>query len=290
MHFEKSFFTLLYSADTTDYLLLGLSIALFPVNWLLEAIKWKLLVRSIEHLSIWKAYSGILTGVSFGFITPHGLGDYIGRLLQMENKERFKAFGAVFMSRISQFAITLLMGAIGSAYFFYHANPSVVLPESVWLILMWAANIFMLLCFLKYQEILQLISRWKLIHFIYPYIEIIGKYTQSEILYVLLISLCRYLVFAAQFVLLLLFFKVDQHWMLLSMGVCFIFLAKSVIPTFFELGVREYFALFFFGAFTLHHENVLYACLSLWLINILVPALIGAFMVFRLHFFVKEEA
>lgn len=107
-------------------------------------------------------------------------------------------------------------------------------------------------------------------------------YSMREVIRVLIISMFRYLIFSVQFLLLLLFFEAGNDVALFITGIAFIFLAKSVVPTFFDFGVREASALYFFGHFYFEDEKIIFASLSLWIINILLPALIGMAMIFKL--------
>jgi uncharacterized membrane protein YbhN (UPF0104 family) len=72
------------------------------------------------------------------------------------------------------------------------------------------------------------------------------------------------------------------------MGVAFVFLVKSVIPTLFDLGVREFSAVYFFSKFGFSPEPVMISSLILWIVNILIPSLVGTFLVFDLKISEKE--
>ncbi len=69
--------------------LVGL-VALSFANWALEARKWQLLARPIVTLGYWQAYRGVLSGLALGLVTPHGLGDYLGRIVQFDHTDRTK--------------------------------------------------------------------------------------------------------------------------------------------------------------------------------------------------------
>src|SRR5690606_26996202 len=78
------------------------------INWLLEAFKWQLLVSKIEKISLASGLRGVLTGLSLGFVTPHALGDYAGRIWQLKGKKRLESIGAVMLGRASQFFATFV--------------------------------------------------------------------------------------------------------------------------------------------------------------------------------------
>ena len=271
--------------EAERYPWLILSFLLMPVNWWLEAVKWQRVVKPVTTISILDALSGVLSGVSFGLFTPHGIGDYVGRLLQLESQERLRTIGAVFISRISQFMITLLFGTIAFFHFITHTDYKYFQPEWLWSILFIAANLFMLFGFYEHAVIVRWLKKIPLLNRLYPYFEILQHYSLQETLILLGIAALRYIVFVLQFVALFLFFGVDYSWELMFAGVGMVFLAKSVIPTFFEIGVRELAVVVVFIAYTGIHdfrvEAALYASMLLWIMNIIIPAIAGAGMIFR---------
>lgn len=269
--------------------LLMLSILLIPANWSLEAYKWKYLIGQIEQISFGRALEGVVTGVTMGFVTPHSLGDYAARILTLTNAERLKGIGAVFMSRISQFYITLYFGSVSIVFYVYKVIRTGELNYQliVWFTVL--TNITFILVFIYHKPILRYLERIKLFHKLLSYFEVIQNYSFRELNFVLGLSLLRYLVFCLQFMLVLIYFGITLPWWLLLMGVAFIFFVKSVIPTFLDLGVRETAAVVFFGVFSYNHQNIIFASLTLWLLNLVFPALLGLFLVYRIRVFNKQE-
>jgi uncharacterized membrane protein YbhN (UPF0104 family) len=262
-------------------------ILLFPVNWSLEAIKWKYLISKVERISFLRSLRGVLSGLTLGFVTPLGLGDYVGRIFQLNHKERAKSLGAVFVSRISQFYITLVFGSSAFIIVVYKIKEVDALICYLIIFLLALTNLLFIILLIFHQKVIGVFKEVKFLNPIYPYIEIISTYSFKELGYVLLLSLVRYIVFTTQFVLMLYFFDVSKDFGILVTGVNFIFLVKSVIPTFFDLGVRESSAVYFFSDFTLLSDKVLFASLSIWIINIIIPAVVGVFLIFRIKIFTK---
>jgi uncharacterized membrane protein YbhN (UPF0104 family) len=294
-NFTDNLFHALFSSDNFFDPLFLIPVLLFPLNWGLEALKWKFLLSRIEQVSFFKAFRGILTGVTFGVITPLNLGDYAGRILQLENPERIKVIGAIFLSRLAQFFSTLLFGLVSVLFIIFNRNGNSQealqdLDSLVFFLagLALAALVSLLLLFSIHQRILLSLKASKLFRPVYRYFEVLRLYAFKDILYVMLISLFRYLVFALQFVLLLFFFKVSNNFLLLLMGVSFVFLVKSIVPTVLDLGVREAAAVYFFTFFNIiEHNSILYSSLGLWIINIVFPAILGMFLIFRIKLYTR---
>ncbi|MBX9852508.1 MAG: flippase-like domain-containing protein [Cytophagaceae bacterium] len=264
-----------------------LPLLLFPVNWALEAWKWKYLTQKIEKVSFLRSYRGILTGVAMGFATPMGLGDYAGRILQLNNPERAKGLGAVFISRISQFYITLVCGSASLIFIIYRVQQIDIFFNTIFLFFIIITNLIFLFLLLFHHRVLLILKEISVLKKVYPYVEIISQYSFRELLFVLALSLARYIVFSAQFVFILYFAGVSSRVDILLLGVNFIFLAKSVIPTLFDLWVRETAAVYFFSFFMIASDQVIFSSLSLWFINILMPAVLGLFLIFKLKLFTR---
>ncbi|WP_222933170.1 lysylphosphatidylglycerol synthase domain-containing protein [Fulvivirga aurantia] len=264
--FEEAF-------ENSNYLYFISVIFLMPFNWLLEAKKWQVLVRPITRLHMMGALKGVLAGLSVGFITPHGIGTYIGRVLLITSAERSKLVGSVLLGRLLQMSATLIFGSLGV----YVLLGSSFL--SMYLILLSSLLITgIALLKLKFK------TGWKWLNKLIYYIDIISTYKVKDFLNVFSLSIVRYLVFTLQFFLVLSMF-VELDALIKLAGVTWIFLAKSILPTFnflSDLGVREVSAIYYFDNFQVPLIPVLAASLLLWLINILLPTLIGTPLVMKL--------
>jgi len=268
--------------------LLIIPVLLFFVNWALEALKWKYSIKKIETISFLRSFRGVLTGVTLGFATPFNLGDYAGRILQLNDHERAKAIGAVFVNRIAQFYMTLLFGSFSFYYILHNIDPGSSNDDLFTYelkVLLIGLNLIFALLLVFHKRIIIVIRQIPVLQKIYPYLQIIGNYSKRELLYLFTLSFIRYLVFSSQFLILLYLFEVSTDILLLFVGVNFIFFMKSVVPTFFDFGVRESAAIYFFTLVNGGAQNALFASVSLWFINILIPALIGLFLIFRIKLF-----
>jgi uncharacterized membrane protein YbhN (UPF0104 family) len=101
------------------------------------------------------------------------------------------------------------------------------------------------------------------------------------------LSVLRYLIFSAQFLLLLSILGLKINIFLQFMGVAFMFLAKSILPTFnflSDLGIREFSVALFFESMQIEVAPIIASGLILWLINIALPALVGLFCIPKLKF------
>jgi uncharacterized membrane protein YbhN (UPF0104 family) len=257
----------------------------------MEALKWKYSIKRIEKISFLRSFRGVLTGVTLGFATPFNLGDYAGRILQLNDHERAKGIGAVFVNRIAQFYMTLLFGSFSFFYILHNLYPGSSNDDLFTFelkVVLICLNIIFALLLIFHKRILTYIRQLPVLQKIYPYLQIIANYSNKELVYLFLLSFLRYLVFSFQFLILLYLFRVSTDLIILFVGVNFIFFVKSVVPTFFDLGVRESAAVYFFTLVNCAAQNALFASISLWFINILIPAMIGLFLIFRIKLFTNS--
>ena len=267
-------FTFIKDNVGKNWHMLLLIISLMPLNWLIEARKWQLLAQPLGRLTLINALQGVLTGLSLSFITPHGLGDYLGRILQNPAKERGRYLGAIMISRMSQMMPTLVLGSWGVFY---------ILPFNYFLLYL----IILLSTFISFALILSRKHKMSAMSFLprrlylllVYYFGIIGEYPLVLWLRIILLSSGRYVVFVSQFVVAIYMFNPRIAIDLNIAGTTWILLAKSVLPSFnflSDLGVREFSAIYFFEHHGVELIPVVSASLTIWLVNILLPTLAGA--------------
>jgi hypothetical protein len=248
---------------------------LMPLNWALEAKKWQLLSAQFEQVTFWNAFKGVLSGLSLAFITPHALGDYAGKVGHLKSEHKWYALGPVFIGRIGQLTVTLYFGIAGAGY----------LLEWTWL------NILMVMILFKAIVLLVFVSRkyWKVrIQTQNPFIRPLLAISGADLAGVLAYALMRYLVFSFQFLLVMDLFEIPVAIPVQFLGVTWIFLMKSVLPSFnflSDLGIRECSAILFFSSIGVPELQVVSASLMIWLVNLLLPTLIGMVFVLRMKLF-----
>jgi len=117
------------------------------------------------------------------------------------------------------------------------------------------------------------------------YMNVFSYYSYRELMIIILLASFRYLIFTTQFYLLLVLFEVPVSYPTAMIMVSMTFFVMAVVPTIAltEIGVRGAVATFFFGLVTTKLPQVINATLSLWLINLVIPALAGAAFVFMFN-------
>lgn len=256
------------------YLLLFL-LAGMLIQYGLEAYKWMLMVHVKYHLSFINAIKAIFQGAAFAFITPHGIGDYYGRLLILPDDAQSQAIAATAVSRWMQLVVTALFGLLVIPFLWWSSDDIDMLAKIIY----WAFSIGILgVMYLLWTRI-KIVQKWMdktfLKKYISPIIQELQSFSKSTLVKVFLWSTLRYILFSLQFAGSLYFFGIDAPWYIMAEGIILVYVAKSVFPTFLDLGVRELTAIFFFSSYCHDDTLIMLASVTIWLVNMVSPALIG---------------
>lgn len=270
-----------------------LVIVLMPVNWLIEARKWQVLLYSLERISIWRSFKAILAGVAFALNTPNRIGEYGGRLLYVQEGKRISSISLTVVGSFSQLIVTMLFGGLGLLFMKDHLAVTATGDETVqlWLKVLQGAVYFICgICILLYfrlgwlvrsAEKMKVAAKWL------QYLKIMDGLSVTILLRVLSLSIARYLVFVCQYVLLLDVMHVEVPLWNAFWLISILYLILAFVPTvaLLELGVRGKAGIMLFQAFSANMVGIYAAATGIWLVNLVVPALAGSLLAIRLKIF-----
>lgn len=280
----------------TEWWKFSLVIVLMFVNWGLEAKKWQLLVNSIQKISFIRAFRAIFSGQAFALNTVNGVGEYVGRIVYLNEGNRLRAIAISIVGSFSQVIVTFVMGLIGLLYMriFLLSNDHEFKGLSVFWFdaLMWGlliANILFIMLFFSLSWITKMFERIPLVSKYSFYIQEVEQIHWKELTRILSLSFIRYVVFVAQYLLLLQVFKVDADWFSLAWLVCVMFLVLAIVPTitFAELGLRGELSIQLIGLVCTNTVGILFTATGIWLINKVIPALAGSLFILGVRLFKK---
>ena len=107
----------LVNMSTANLIWLVIAIALMPINWAFETMKFRTLIERFEKQNFWRSYQAILAGVTFSILTPNRIGEYGGRVLLVKPENNWKAVIATLVGSFSQLLVLLTMGLISLIFF-----------------------------------------------------------------------------------------------------------------------------------------------------------------------------
>lgn len=284
----KQFENLLVKIPKVEiYGIMGFVCLLMLVNWGLEAVKWKRLIASVEKISLWKSVSSVFCGLTWAVFTPNRIGEYGGRVFFLSPKRRIIGVVAMAVGNIGQMVLTNVFGAIALCFFIYRF---VEIDYLLFYILLFLAGVFCLFFIIFYFNIRWLNGLLLAMRFTRKYkkfYSILARYPKKELLRILLLCLARYVVFSTQYFILFYWLIPQLHYLDILMMVSILFFVQSTLPSLdlFDIGVRSVTASYFFSSITNQDVAVIACTASIWLINIIIPAILGSYFVFKLNFF-----
>ncbi len=273
-----------------SWLFLAAAILLVPINWVLESTKWKLLINNFQKFDFTQAIYSVLAGVSLAIITPGRIGEYGGRLIGIAQKNQPKAILANLISSLSQNIVNVGIGLIGALVFMQKFMP---MHQSIFLSLMFVSACIITVMLLVYfridllQGALAYLPDWKWIQKIRSSVSTFGDMDNSSLFLILGISGLRYLTYVTQYVLLIFFFGVTEDIVAAILGVTTIFFLQSNLPLPPALSVlaRGEMAIFLWSVFTTNILGIIAASFSLWIINLVLPAILGTIIISQAKIF-----
>ncbi len=277
------------TAKEADFLLILAALALLPINMLLEAAKWRLLLApSVERITLREAAGSVLAGYALGFVTPARFGEYAGRVFYLKDARKGALVVLAFVDRMYSVWIYSIFGTVILGFQLEGALPG---PGGIWW-LTFALGIAICVVigvFVLKPGTLFTVSgsllKWRATRRWRRHLAAARSVQTSVSLNVLLLSLIRYGVFCTQFVALVLAFSPTSPVASVYAGVALAFFAKTIVPSvsLFDLGIRESAAVFFLGFFGIASAAAFNASLILFVVNLALPALAGIAFVPRMR-------
>lgn len=246
------------------------------VNWFCEIKKWQLLVSKLHDISLKLAVQQSLSALTVSIITPNKIGDYGAKALFFPNELRGKILWLNAIGNFWQMAATVLFGTFGLLVLMtlFNFNPFNFQSRHLAILFAFIAVIVLVI---RYKE-----HRFQGISFT----QII-KFTQTLTLKLHLniaaLSVLRYLVFSFQLYLLLDYCGAQLSYLDAMTGISVMYLLSSVIPMFqlFDAAVKGGIAMVIFRLFNVPGIVVLSAITCMWLLNVVLPAMIGSLYLFN---------
>jgi hypothetical protein len=265
-----------------------LLILLMLLNYGLESEKFRLLLRVEPPIGRLRSLMTIFAGVTISNFTPAKTGEYLGRSLMLKRQIPLKVIIATVAGNLLQMFWTYALGLLSFGLLLW-ANQ---LPPELG-----TYRNELLVAVLVVVGVLLTVR-------LFPFIQILlssafpaswknswkdlssyrGKLLKSAVV----LSGLRYLVFSTQYFLILYLFA-EQGIPWYSLGyIPLIYLLQSLVPVpaAADIGFRIGFAQLFFGNM-LTTGSLHYAVAGIWLINLILPAVLGA--VYLLYSLKKKE-
>jgi hypothetical protein len=276
---------LLYTAAFSSFGVLCFTICIFliPINWGIEAYKWKLITAPIQWVSYKTATKSVYSGVCLGNLAPGRATEFVAKIIFFKIENRPKITVLHFVGGMFQLSITIISGFIALLFMLNNFG-----NDSSWMTYATSAIGILLLTLL----ILSIYHINKILNFISKKIskqsqveDFNYKFSASALFKLFGFSAIRYAVFFFQFILLILLFHRDLTFAILP-EIALYFLITTTIPmiSVLEAAIRAAVALVVFKDSGISNSALALSSMLIWLVNIIVPSIFGYIILLKQNF------
>ncbi len=253
------------------------------VNYIIESFKWMIIIEPLEKISFIKSFRSVIVGVLFSIFTPARVGELGGRIIELRDENRLVGSAAVLVGSIAQNIGILFLGLYGLVYLVYIlkiANPLVYIS-----ILILTGSLLLITLFF-YYNIDKFIPLGRKIPWpkrITPYLKKIttlAHYKNTTLTKILILSILRIFGWTIQYALII-HILADSTIGLIHVAIIFmIFLIQTGIPLPPITGViaRSGVAVFMWNQVKIDEWNALTATFVIYFYNLIIPSLVGLFV------------
>lgn len=263
-------------------LLFGLVLALIPVNWGIEAYKWKLITAPIQWVSYKTASKSVYSGVCLGNLAPGRATEFVAKIIFFKIENRPKITVLHFVGGMFQLSVTIFAGFFALLFRLQRFQ------DSQWLLYAAVAGgivmlALLILCIVYINPLLNFISRK--IKKTGPVEDFHYQFSPGLLLKLVGFSGLRYAVFCAQFCFILAVFHIPLNAEIL-VSVCLYFLITTLIPmiSLLEAAIRAAIALLVFKDLQVSETALALSSVLIWLVNIILPSVVGYFFLLKQNF------
>ncbi len=260
-------------------------ILLLPLNWGLELLKWLPAMRASGAQISWRrGWAAILSGATVSMFTPNRVGEYGGRMLWVEKNARAWAVVATIWGSLAQWGTLLAGGALALTFWLIAGKISLPLAA----ILLLYALFFLLaaaiiLLYLRLPALVDWLMRFRFwarrLESMRCQLADSAAAPRADA-WIWGMATARYLVYSSQYLLMLYFWGLPLSFFDAFSMVALIYLLQTGLPLPPSTGLvaRGNVALFVAALLlpAAFSGSVLCATFSLWIINVFLPAALGA--------------
>lgn len=264
------------SCGWAEYSCLMLAVLLVPLNFLCEAWKWKFQLRKIAPMTIAEAQRQTYFGFVGAFLTPERLGDYPTRVTRIEDRKQWlPAITLGFVGSMALSSCNVLCGLI--SFSVSQVSFPGISKHSIAYLGIGVLALFVLANLLMPYIARRLDGKKAYGPHKQAMIDALKHFSPWEFPVLVGISLCRYLVYATQLLLVLVFCGIKLRWDQYITIIPIHYLFVTLIPTMpvADAAVRGSIGVMIFSWYTDNSAAVAITFIMLWLINTMLPMLIG---------------
>jgi len=271
------------NASSVILALTGLT-ALMALNWLSEAYKWKLLIQKVQPISYWTSVHTIVCGISLGTITPGRIGDFGTRMMLLPPYKR--VYGSIMLAIgvFAQVVMFNILACIALPIFLYLYKPEY---RDVVYVILFASPVYcavLLTLYLNVGSLNKLIHKIGFLRRYSRFFVMLSSYNRKFLLKIIGICFFRFSILLIQYYLLIHLLIPSITFAQVMLMISLWFAIQSTIPSIdiLNVGLRGMTAIYLFGFITDQHTAIAVVATIIWLVNLIIPSLIGIILILRL--------
>jgi len=291
---EESWSRIRQSFQSNNIIYLAVALLLIFANWGIEAWKWLISVRTFYPIKFIQAFKAVLSGVSFSVTMPNRVGEYLGRIVYLPEGNRLKTISITLVGSFAQLLVTIITGTIGLIILkskLVDSFPQFRIWYQFALYSLILLALIMLLMYFNVAGLVTVFNRW-IKNKKYNYlVEAVKNFHSKLLLQLLLLSLLRYVVFVVQYIFVFYLFQVNIDAAQIAITMSVVFLAMAVVPSIalVEVWLRGELSIKLIGLFSSNSLGIGFTSVTVWFINLILPAIIGSLLLLNLRIFKKNE-
>jgi len=262
-------------------------VILMLANWLTECLKWQHLTSRLVKISLWQSIEGVFCGLTWAIFTPNRIGEYGGRVMFLPPRRRIHGVFAMAVGSFGQNVITNVLGLAAFTWFcftFLHWNGWALAGISVFCAVFMA---LFLIAFFRIGLLVKLLNKVSFLRKYHRFFDIMADYQFIDLVKIMCFCLTRFFIFSFQYYLVIHLLIPEIAFMDVILMVFIVFFIQSALPSLdlLDVPVRATASATLFAYVTTQQVAVIAAFTSIWLINLIIPAILGSVFIFNLKFF-----
>jgi len=279
---------IVYALKQANILIIGVVFLLGILNVYLQYYKWRITCEEVlEEKNNLKVLRSLFYGFSAGIITPLRVGEYFGRGIEFKDKSLIQVTVATLIDKFFPLMMVALLGSVSSLFFIYnYYGVSIYVVLSLFILLFTSFYmIFFLVTSKRFWNSI-LFSKLQSSTVFKSFLNKLAIFENLDRNYfykMLGISFFFYSCYLIQYALLVSAFSNHSAFIYYLWAANLIMFVKTVIPpiSLGELGIREGASVFFITKMGEVASVGFNASIFLFIINLLIPALLGVGMFLR---------
>jgi uncharacterized protein (TIRG00374 family) len=276
------------SLKRANLFFIAAAILLGFLNLYLQFYKWKLtaniLLQENRNSKIWVS---LFYGFSAGIFTPARVGEYFGRAIAFNDNSLLKVTMATLVDKFFPLLLVAALGSMANIFFIhYYYDVSSYITLALFILVF---TLFYFIIYLIFKDwfwdnvLFKRLKNSVKLNSVFEKVKAFRNLDRKYSLKMLALSVLFYSCFLIQYSFLVSAFSNHYNFFDYLWAGNLIMFAKTIIPSisFGDLGIREGASIYFISHFGESVSTGFNASIFLFLINLLLPALIGFSLLFK---------